>query len=112
MKNRVTTYLAIALTTYCNYQCFYCKEGGESISKKKQIIPFEKIKRIIFNAYEIGISNFRITGGEPTSVPYFSELIEYIMSFDESKVRINTNGFKILEYVDVLRKYKERLDIE
>jgi len=111
MKNRVTTYLAIALTTYCNYQCFYCKEGGESISKKKQTIPFEKIKRIIFNAYEIGISNFRITGGEPTSVPYFSELIEYIMSFDESKVRINTNGFKILEYVDVLRKYKKRLDI-
>ena len=57
MKNRVTTYLAIALTTYCNYQCFYCKEGGESISKKKQTIPFEKIKKIIFNAYEIGISN-------------------------------------------------------
>ena len=111
MKNRVTTYLAIALTTYCNYQCFYCKEGGESISKKKQTIPFEKIKKIIFNAYEIGISNFRITGGEPTSVTYFGELIEYIMSFDESKVRINTNGFKILGYIDVLSKYKERLDI-
>lgn len=111
MKNRVTTYLAIALTTYCNYQCFYCKEGGESISKKKQTIPFEKIKKIILNAYEIGISNFRITGGEPTSVPYFGELIKYIMSFDKTKVRINTNGFKILEYVDVLSKYKERLDI-
>ena len=111
MKNRVTTYLAIAVTTYCNYQCFYCKKGGESISKEKQTISFEKIKRIIFNAYEIGISNFRITGGEPTIVPYFGELIEYIMSFDKSKVRINTNGFKILEYVDVLRKYKKRLDI-
>lgn len=111
MKNRVNTYLAIALTTYCNYQCFYCKEGGESISKEKQTIPFEKIKKIIPNAYEVGISNFRITGGEPTSVSYFGELIEYIMSFDETKVRINTNGFKILEYVDILRKYKERLDI-
>ena len=111
MKNRITTYLGIALTTYCNYQCFYCKEGGESISKAKQTIPFEKIKKIILNAYEIGISNFRITGGEPTSVSYFGELIEYIMSFDKSKVRINTNGFKILEYVDVLRRYKERLDV-
>lgn len=111
MKNRVTTYLAIALTTYCNYQCFYCKEGGESISKKKQTISFEKIKKIIQNAYEIGISNFRITGGEPTSVSYFGELIEYIMSFDKSKIRINTNGFKILENIDILRKYKKRLDI-
>lgn len=111
MKNRVNTYLAIALTTYCNYQCFYCKEGGESISKEKQTIPFERIKKIIINAYELGISNFRITGGEPTSVSYFGELIEYIMSFGETKVRINTNGFKILEYVYVLKKYKERLDV-
>ncbi len=111
MKNRQTTYLAIAVTTYCNYQCFYCKEGGESISKEKQTISFEKIKKIILNAYKIGISNFRITGGEPTSVSYFGELIEYIMSFDKSKVRINTNGFKIVKYINVLRKYKERLDI-
>lgn len=111
MENRVNTYLAIALTTHCNYQCFYCKEGGESMSKKKETIPFEKIKKIILNAYEIGISNFRITGGEPTSVSYFGELIEYIMSFEKTKVRINTNGFKILEYVKTLKKYKERLDV-
>lgn len=111
MKNRVNTYLAIALTTYCNYQCFYCKQGGESISNEKETIAFEKIKKIILNAYEIGISNFRITGGEPTSVSYFCKIIEYIMSFNEAKVRINTNGFKILEYVDILRKYKERLDV-
>lgn len=37
MKKRVNTYLAIAITTYCNYQCFYCKKGGESISKEKKL---------------------------------------------------------------------------
>lgn len=111
MKKRVNTYLAIALTTYCNFQCFYCKEGGESISKKKETISFVKIKQIIDNAYEVGITNFRITGGEPTSVVYFSELIEYIMSFKSTKVRINTNGYKILNSIDILAKYKERIDI-
>jgi len=111
MKKRVDTYLAIAITTHCNYQCFYCKQGGESISKEKQTISFEKIKQIIFNAYEMGISNFRITGGEPTVVSYFGELIKYIMSFEGTKVRINTNGFKILEYVDVLREYRKRMDV-
>lgn len=45
MRNRVNTYLAIALTTHCNYKCFYCKEGGESMSKQKQTIPFEKVKK-------------------------------------------------------------------
>ena len=111
MKERVNTYLAIALTTYCNYQCFYCKRGGESISKEIETIPFYNIKRIITSANKIGISKFRITGGEPTSVSYFGKLIEYIMNFKDTQIRINTNGFKILEYIDILKKYKERIDI-
>jgi len=111
MKKRVNTYLAIAITTYCNYQCFYCKKGGESISKEKETISFDDVKKIIANAYANGIVNFRITGGEPTSVSYFCELIEYIMKFKDTKVRINTNGFRILEYIDVLTKYKEYIDI-
>ena len=111
MKKRLNTYLAIALTTYCNYQCFYCKRGGESISKERETISFSNIKRIITNAHEIGITTFRITGGEPTSVSYFGKLIEYIMEFRDTKVRINTNGYKILKYIDILRKYKENIDI-
>lgn len=111
MKKRVNTYLAIAITTYCNYQCFYCKEGGESISHKKETIPFSKIKKIIGNAYKVGITNFRITGGEPTRVSYFSELIKFIMNFGDTKIRINTNGHMILKHIDVLTEYKERLDV-
>lgn len=111
MKKRIDTYLAIAITTCCNYQCFYCKEGGESISKQKETISFTKLKKVITNAYEVGITNFRITGGEPTSVSYFSKLIDYIMHLSNTRVRINTNGFKLLKYIDVLKKYKERLDI-
>lgn len=111
MERRVNTYLAIAITTYCNYQCFYCKEGGESISNKKETIPFEKIKRVIDNAYNVGITNFRITGGEPTVVPYFSELIEFIMDFGDTRIRINTNGYMILTHIDILTKYKDRLDV-
>ena len=111
MIERKNTYLAIALTTYCNYQCFYCKDGGESISSCKEIIPFSKLKQIISNAYDIGITNFRITGGEPTIVSYFAELIEFIMSFPNTKTRINTNGYKILSYVEILSKYAERIDI-
>ena len=61
MKKRINTYLAIALTTDCNYRCFYCKEGGESISTEKQTISFDAIKRIITLAYNVGIKYFRIT---------------------------------------------------
>ena len=111
MEKRKNTYLAIALTTECNYQCFYCKEGGESISKKKETIPYAKIKEMIGVAYKVGIRNFRLTGGEPTSVEYFSELIVFIMNFSDTKIRINTNGYRILKYIDVLSQYTERLDV-
>ncbi len=111
MKKRENTYLAIAITTYCNFQCFYCKDGGESISKKKETISFAKLKPIIVNAHNVGITNFRITGGEPTSVSYFSKLVEFIMNFGDTKIRINTNGYMILNHIDVLEKYKERLDV-
>lgn len=111
MKERLDIYLAIAVTTKCNYRCFYCKEGGESICKSQETIPFEKMKKIVRNSYEIGISNFRITGGEPTQVEYFGELIGFIMSFPNTKIRINTNGFLLLKYIDIIEKYKMRIDI-
>lgn len=108
---RKQIYLAIAITTYCNYQCFYCKEGGESISREKETISFSNIKKVINNAYEVGIKNYRITGGEPTIISYFSQFIEFIMNFGDTKVRINTNGYGLLRHLDVLIRYKERLDI-
>lgn len=111
MEKCVSTYLAVAITTECNYKCFYCKKGGESISKERQTIPYDKLKNIILTAMEEGIKNFRITGGEPTSVEYFGELMEFIMGFEGTKIRVNTNGFRILKYIDILKKYKERLDI-
>ena len=99
MKKRINMYLAISITTHCNYQCFYCKEGGESISKEKETIPFMMLKRIIRNAYDIGIRNFRITGGEPTIVEYFGELVEFIMTMNDTKMRINTNGYQLFKYI-------------
>ena len=52
MKKRVNTYLAITITTYCNYQCFYCKKGGESISKERETISFDDVKRELWLQFE------------------------------------------------------------
>ena len=49
MKKRVNTYLAIAITTYCNYQCFYCKKGGESISKERETISNNLSSEVILS---------------------------------------------------------------
>ena len=79
-KSKRINYMAIALTTNCNYKCFYCKPTGESIlSNLKGTLNFQNLKRIIKIAYELGITIFRITGGEPTTVSYLPSLIFYII---------------------------------
>ena len=94
-KERIN-YLAIAITTNCNYKCFYCKPTGENIQTNlKGTINYESIKKIIKVAYELGITIFRITGGEPTMVEYLPELINYIMNLGENtKIRLNTKDRK------------------
>ena len=111
-KERIN-YLAIAITTNCNYKCFYCKPTGENIQTNlKGTINYESIKKIIKVAYELGITIFRITGGEPTMVEYLPELINYIMNLGENtKIRLNTNGYKLNNILDIIEHYKERIDI-
>ena len=112
MGKRVN-YIAVALTTNCNYNCFYCKETGESInSVSKGTWDFEELKKVLKIAYEEGLSTFRLTGGEPTMVNYFQELIEYIMHLGkDTKIRLNTNGYKLKKFLDTIEFYKNRIDV-
>ena len=103
MSKRIN-YIAIALTTKCNCNCFYCKETGESILPSiKGTWDFNDLKKVISIAYSVGLTTFRITGGEPTMVGYLPELITYIMSLgNDTKIRLNTNGYNMGYILDIL----------
>lgn len=113
-KERIN-YLAIAITTNCNHNCFYCKPTGENINPNlKGTINFENLKKIIKVAYKLGITTFRITGGEPTMVEYLPSLIKYIMNLStNTRIRLNTNGYKLNEneLLDIIQDYKDRIDV-
>ena len=112
MSNRIN-YIAIALTTHCNYDCFYCKETGESIIPgMKGTWDFNRLKEVIKVAYSLGLTTFRITGGEPTMVEYLPSLICYIMDLgDNTKIRLNTNGCNLGYMLDIIEMYKDRIDV-
>lgn len=112
MSKRIN-YIAIALTTKCNCNCFYCKETGESILPSiKGTWDFNDLKKVISIAYSVGLTTFRITGGEPTMVEYLPELIIYIMSLgNDTKIRLNTNGYNMAYIFDILEIYRERIDV-
>lgn len=51
----------IALTTLCNFNCSYCR--GKPGERTK--IPYRDVNTIIDNFFELGVTNFRLDGGEP-----------------------------------------------
>lgn len=111
-KDNIKVSLALAITSACNLKCFYCKSSGENLDGCIGTIDYSILKDIISASYECGIKNYRITGGEPTIVPYFGELIKVLMDYaPDITARITTNGYKILDYVDLIEKYNDRLEV-
>lgn len=105
-------YLAISMTSSCNLKCFYCKPTGESISEEVGTISYEDFCDIVSAAYQSGIDKFRLTGGECTIVPYFDKAIEFIMNMgSNTRINVCSNGCKLKEFIPVLKKYKERINV-
>lgn len=100
-------YVAIAVTTECNLKCPYCQSTGESIPNVQGIWNYNRLKEVITAFLKVGYRNFRITGGEPTTVPYLGELLEFILQNPDVRVRINTNGCNIEKYIDHLSSQTE-----
>lgn len=63
---RTINYMRISLTDRCNLRCIYCMppEGIPQMSHD-DILRSEEIVRIVRMAAQLGISNIRLTGGEP-----------------------------------------------
>ncbi len=100
-------YVAVAVTTECNLKCPYCQSTGESIPNVQGMWNYNRLKEVIKSFLKVGYRNFRITGGEPTTVPYLGELLEFLLQNSDVRVRINTNGCNIEKYADHLNSQTE-----
>ena len=63
---RAITSLRVSVTDKCNFRCTYCMpaEGLEWL-KKDEILSFEEIQRLTRIMAAMGVSDVRLTGGEP-----------------------------------------------
>lgn len=85
--------LRVCATQYCNFDCFYCRPGGEGIHNERKDISCEEIITKIKKMVSLGFSSVRITGGEPFVRKDIIDLlkkIKEIRGIDE--VSIVTNG--------------------
>lgn len=59
-------YMRISLTDRCNYRCVYCMPPeGERFIPHGEILSYEEFLRLCRITASLGISKYKITGGEP-----------------------------------------------
>ena len=91
----------LLITANCNFRCPYCRGTDKSAN-----ISFEQAKRVVDLWANEGIKNIRFSGGEPTTVAWLPNLIEYTATKNcIERIAISTNGSRSVEY------YKELLQL-
>nr|VFK14711.1 MAG: cyclic pyranopterin monophosphate synthase subunit MoaA [Candidatus Kentron sp. LFY] len=59
-------YVRLSVTDNCNYRCFYClPSGSRRFTSAANWLDFDEMERVTRVFSELGVSRFRITGGEP-----------------------------------------------
>jgi cyclic pyranopterin phosphate synthase len=63
----IVTYMRISVTDRCNERCAYCLPHDVTVEwlPKGQILTYEEILRVARVATSLGVTKFRVTGGEP-----------------------------------------------
>jgi GTP 3',8-cyclase len=63
----IVTYMRISVTDRCNERCAYCLPHDMTVEwlPKGQILTYEEILRVARVATSLGVTKFRVTGGEP-----------------------------------------------
>ncbi|MQA62068.1 MAG: GTP 3',8-cyclase MoaA [Actinophytocola sp.] len=92
---RVATDLRVSLTDKCNLRCTYCMPAdGLDWMPDEQLLSDAELLRLMRIAVEmLGITDIRLTGGEPLLRPRLEDLVAEITSLHpRPRVAMTTNG--------------------
>ena len=100
---RTIEYMRISITDRCNMRCRYCMPDGIEKVPMDRILSYEEILRIAEAAVGLGITKFKVTGGEPLvrlGCPEFVRNLKEITGTEQ--VTLTTNGMELAAYMDEL----------
>ncbi|MBC7688837.1 MAG: radical SAM protein, partial [Aquabacterium sp.] len=99
-------YLRISLTDNCNLRCFYCMpEEDYEFTPVSRLMQFDEIEAIAKIFVAQGVNKIRLTGGEPL-VRKDADKIILALSKLPVTLTLTTNGTRLHEYMDVLKRAK------
>ena len=95
--------MRISITSACNLRCRYC--SPEDSSSGRDILTEDDIRRIAEAAVRLGVTHFRITGGEPLVSPILRDVIRTLKSIPGvSSVTLTTNGVMLEDRIPMLKE--------
>lgn len=101
--NRKIDYLRISLTDRCNLHCRYCQPEISEHVPHNEILRYEELLRICRAALQLGISKFKITGGEPLLRKGCSDFIAGLKQMEGvEQVTLTTNGTLLAQQLPAL----------
>ncbi len=100
---REINYMRISVTDRCNLRCVYCMPDGITCVPMSEILTYEEIGRVCRQAVTLGITRFKITGGEPLARLGVCALVGMIRRIPGvEQVTMTTNGVLLGQYLPEL----------
>lgn len=100
---RKIEYLRISITDRCNLRCRYCMPDGIEKVPMDRILTYEDFLRICRAAVNLGITRFKVTGGEPLVRLGCTEFIRNLKRIPGvEQVTMTTNGIALAQYITEL----------
>jgi GTP 3',8-cyclase len=87
--------LRVSVTDRCNFRCQYCMPAeGLPWLDREEILRFEEIARLVELFASMGVSDVRLTGGEPLVRRDFPVLAGMLAAIEDvHDLSVTTNGF-------------------
>jgi cyclic pyranopterin phosphate synthase len=101
---RLISDLRVSVTDRCNFRCQYCMPAeGLPWLEREAILSFEEIERIVSLLVRMGVTDVRLTGGEPLVRRDFPTLVAKLSLIDGlADLSVTTNGFLLERDADAL----------
>ena len=91
-------YIRMSITEVCNFKCGYCLPNGYQVDKSdnRKFLNIDEIRRLAKGFSELGVQKIRLTGGEPTVMKDFYEIVKILKNETSiKKIVITTNGYHL-----------------
>jgi GTP 3',8-cyclase len=87
--------LRVSVTDRCNFRCQYCMPAdGLPWLDRDEILRFEEIQRVVCVMARMGVTDVRLTGGEPLVRREFPRLVSMLAPIEGIEdLSLTTNGY-------------------